>query len=392
MRLSDRLMRDAESIVRPESVLQVEQWASGWLGQNWLTAGVGERDPDHALCLEVVGRASTRPSPRGLAAVAALRRIVAPKELPMLDESVAILSESQPSLSWAAAEPFEPVKASRAVDVWDSEHLLAIEFADPVPHTLMAQTRLVGGVLVEKLALLSTEAAEVWDELRDNDAVPMPIVECSVPDALAELADALRTTDMTLPRQDDEDFVDLRALAWSRCRPYLPAWPDPQRMAEEERARLLDDFVAETAVPDDGSVVRSLAEMFLDYGENYMPSGPLCWSPDWVGLFLTDWLPRKAVLDAAHRTALPELLKHWIRFALGRRAVAPEWVVPVVDAVGIYLSGFAASFDDVSAWGPAKQIAAQLAVRGVDLTDPAAVDEAISALNAENLARRLIGE
>lgn len=47
------------------------------------------------------------------------------------------------------------------------------------------------------------------------------------------------------------------------------------------------------------------------------------------------------------------------------------------------------AFDDRTAWGPAKEIAAALAERGIDLTDQQAVEEAIHALNAERLARRL---
>ena len=42
--------------------------------------------------------------------------------------------------------------------------------------------------------------------------------------------------------------------------------------------------------------------------------------------------------------------------------------------------------------GPAKAVAAELAKRDVDLTDREAVDDAIRALNAEQLARRLIQE
>ena len=234
-------------------------------------------------------------------------------------------------------------------------------------------------------------AAASWERLPGSGQVPMPIVECPVADTLAELAHALRVTDMTLPRQDDEDFVDLRALAWSRCRPYLPDWPDQPPLGEGDRDRLLDDFVAAAAGFDD-TVVRSLGEMFLDYGEGYMTSGPLCWSPAWVGLFLSDWLPRKAVLDAEQRAALPEMLRRWIRLALLGRGVDLEWITPVVEAVGTYLPGFAEAFDDTAAWGPAKQIAAELAARGVDLSDQEAVNGAVRALNAEHLARHLTGE
>ena len=69
-------MRDAPSIVSEDSALEVERWASGWLGAAWSTAVLGEREPEKILHLEVVGRASTRPSPHGLAAVAALRRLL----------------------------------------------------------------------------------------------------------------------------------------------------------------------------------------------------------------------------------------------------------------------------------------------------------------------------
>jgi hypothetical protein len=401
LRLSDLLLRDAVSILSKESVLEVDWWASSWLGEAWLAAGFGEREPEFQLCMEVVGRASSRPSPHGLAAVAALRRIAAPTELPLLDGTVEILSATQPPPSWSDALAFEPVRSWRAVDVWDSEHVLFVEYGAPVPHTLMARVILVGGVLVGKLALLESDVAASWDRLREPDEVPMPIVECPVGETLAELAHAMRVTDMTLPRQDDVDFVSLRALAWSRCRPYLPEWPDQQRLDDAERDRLLDDFTAST-VPDladdlaagsvDDTVVQSLAEVFLDYGEGYVTSGPLCWSPDWVELFLTDWLPRKGVLDAVQRTALPEVLRRWVRFALHRRGVEPGWITPVVEAVDAHLPGFAEAFDDSSAWGPSKQIVAELAARGIDLSDREAVDDAVRALNAERLARYLVGE
>ena len=56
--------------------------------------------------------------------------------------------------------------------------------------------------------------------------MPMPRRRAPVADVLADLASALRVTDMTWPRNDD-DFLDNRALAWSRCRDHLPDWPEP---------------------------------------------------------------------------------------------------------------------------------------------------------------------
>jgi hypothetical protein len=86
------------------------------------------------------------------------------------------------------------------------------------------------------------------------------------------------------------------------------------------------------------------------------------------------------------------VLRRWLEFALRRRGVDPEWITPVVEAVDHYLPEFTEAFDDTTAWGPAKQIAAELAARGVDLSDQEAVDDAVHALNAERLARYLTGE
>ena len=216
----------------------------------------------------------------------------------------------------------------------------------------------------------------------------MPAVAAPASDVLAELAVALYRTDRTLPRQDDEGFVALRALAWSRCRAELPPNPPWDDMPEEERGRLVAAYLPESDLPDTDTI-RSLANLFIDYGAGYIKAGPLAWSPDRVWLFLTDWLPRKAILDADERRELPEALRRWVRFALRRRGVEDRWVEPVVSAVDEHLQAFEDAFDDTATWGPAKALAAELERRGVDPSDRTATEEAVRALNAESLARRL---
>jgi hypothetical protein len=382
------MMSDARSIVQLADVLDVERWVSGWLGQAWVTAPLGEREPEHDLCMGVSGRACTKPSPHAVVAVAALRRVVPETEHTMLDETLAILAETQPMPAWIGASGWTPVAAWRAVDVWESERVLFVEFDGPQPHTLMAQVGTVGGILVDRLGLLRAGAASLWDQFRDSDEAPMPLTAQPVEKVLAEFADALRWMDMTWPRQDGPDVVELRALAWARCRAYLPAGPDWEPLADEQRQRLVEDFVAAGGVPADG-VTRSLVDLFLDYGDGYITGGPLCWSPGTVELFLADWLPRKAVLDAQQRAELPETLRGWLRFALSRRGVDAEWIEPVVAAVDEFAPDFEESFDTEATWGPAKQILAELSRRGVDLTDEKEVERAMSQLNAERLADRL---
>ena len=90
----------------------------------------------------------------------------------------------------------------------------------------------------------------------------------------------------------------------------------------------------------------------MDYGEGYIGAGHLCWSPGEVMLLLTDWLPRKTILDADQRTALPDVLRQWLRFALTQRGIDPDWIGPVVEAVDAYLAIFRDAFDDDNRLGP----------------------------------------
>jgi hypothetical protein len=398
LRLSDRMLRDASATTERLDALNAELWASGWLGQAWAAADLGERQPEQTLVLEIVGRASGHPSPHGLAAVAALRRVAHSEQQSMLDGTVAILSESQPKPPWLDAPAFTPVRAWRAADLWDSERVLFIEYdatgESATRHTLMAQIVEPGGTMVVKLGVLSSEAAERWAQLREPGQVPMPLVEQPIEAVLADLAGALRQTDMYWPRPDDEDFIEVRGLAWARCRAHLPDWPDAPSLPDEQRQELIDAFIAEE-YSDGGAdveVVRSLADVFCDYGTGYMAPGLLAWSPGWVGLFLSDWLPRKTFLDDDQRAALPDTLRRWLRFALRRREVDPQWIEPVVASVDTFLPEFTAAVDDESTWGPAKQIAAELTARGIDVTDKKAVDAVISELNAARLAQHLIDE
>ncbi|MGI5179491.1 hypothetical protein ACQEVZ_24490 [Dactylosporangium sp. CA-152071] len=381
LRLSDRLVHAARDLLTYTDRLEVEQWASGWLGQAWLHAPLGDREAEHTFILEVVGRCSSHPSPHGLAAVVALRMVAQPSDHKLLDGTIEILQESQPSPSWPDAA-FSPVRAMRAVDLYDSERVLFLEYET---HTLLAQILTSGGLAVEQLQLLQTGAAEAWEGTREDDEVPMPIEEVPVADALADLADALRHTDMLWPRHDDEAFVDLRALAWARCREHLPEWPEFVALGGTERRELVEAFVERSV---DSEVYRRLADLFLDYGDGYLNNRPLGWSPGAVGMFLADWLPRKAFLDDDERAALPDALRSWVRFALERRSVADEWITPVVADVDMWLPEFEAAVDDETSWGPAKQIAAELQAHGINVTDKDAVEDVVRQLNAENIARR----
>jgi hypothetical protein len=316
----------------------VEAWASGWLG---LAA------PDEQqFCQEVARRAG---SAVGLAALAALRRVAAPSAV--LDEAVQVHAAKYPLPAWHQEPRPEPTGAWRAVDVWDSERVLFLDYAD---HTLLAHLTTGFGVLVETLVLLEPGAVARWESVRRPEQPPMPMAPAPVADVLRDLAEAMQRTDHARPpRLHGEGYVRFRALARSRCRSAFPRQPavgqvlrdvaEEQRRREAQRADLLRHFLAVPHRHDvDPDVRASAADVILDYGEERIPGGPLAWSPAQVDLFLTFWLPREAELDAEQRSALPDVLRDWLDFALRRRGVDAQWILPVMDAVDEFEEAHAA--------------------------------------------------
>jgi hypothetical protein len=89
-------------------------------------------------------------------------------------------------------------------------------------------------------------------------------------------------TDRSIPRPDDENFVALRALAWSRCRAHLSTDGRWEERPEQERERLVTAYLAESGQPDTDTT-RHLARLFLDYGVNYITTDALAWSPTGSG-------------------------------------------------------------------------------------------------------------
>ncbi|HUO39727.1 MAG TPA: hypothetical protein VMU34_18650, partial [Mycobacterium sp.] len=339
---ADQLLANAIRIGGFDNALHAEIWASTALGKAWAKAGLGEKEPEHQLCTQVIDRASATPL-HGSLALAALSRVAPAAALTPLSDAINVLAKNELLPSWCSDTAWTPRTAWRAVDVYDSARTLLIDYDGPLPHTVMVDLYQVGGLEVRAITILPPNAAHDWEEIRSPGEVPMPLAAAPAAEVLAELAHALRMTDMVWPRNDDEEFADCRALAWSRCRDYLPDWPEQSELTESQRSQLIADFLAHSGRDDDSS--RFLAELLLDYGQGYISAGPLHWSPDEVMVFLSDWLPRKAILEPADRAALPQVLRAWLEFALTRRGIDPEWISPVIAAIDIWLPGLDDAID-----------------------------------------------
>jgi len=254
------------------------------------------------------------------------------------------------------------------------------------PHTLMAlYDENLGGIIKDAFAATPLEdprpRAEREPGARVADADPGEMA--------ARIVRAIETGDLYLDNDWTPEFKQTRALLLSRMRRLPPATlPDPTDPPDDEaRAALTAEFLASpfgTSGEEAASIVAHCLDARCDFGDG----DPLRWSPIVVELFMLDYLPRKATLDAREIRALPDVLRLWVRFALTKRGLEERWIAETEEAVRRFAPGFRKAVTDPSRFGPAKAIANAMLAAGIDLTDQRAVDAWIADFNARPQAGR----
>lgn len=390
----DRVVRDARFLAG-STFLDAQLGASAWLGEAWAARGMGARTPEAELVTALVGEARRGRRTAAYLALHALGTIPRPEWRDDLAAALDATPSDLPVPAWAGrhrdATPELPVRVQLWSDPWGSQKYYLLGYADPEPHVVTVAITTVGGTYVQ-----SIEAGQQQGEPDES------IGDCSLQgdvdtdEALAALADALWQTDMYWPPQREPDYVRNRALLHWRTtgRREDKDWeplPDPERRA------LIQQFRAEHG-PDLGlepSIVEVLADTFIDFGEGYLVDGVLSWSPGEVERFLLDWAQRKVILEPEVVAELPKVLRVWVGYALRRRGLAEEHVAPVVEAVDEFADDYlreAGSGPGSAPRGPAAELMSRLIAEDVDLDDKDAISRVVGAYNAEQNARRLLGE
>ncbi len=245
--------------------------------------------------------------------------------------------------------------------------------------------------LVRDIVIVAPASA-VLDQL-SADADEMTWSAPLDPGAVRVAADAyLRATDHAEELPDTGSLVDNRWLAGRR----LAMIPAPPASAEDagtpERDELLGQFMESPearlsglarASGAQGEAVGFALGLCVDFAAT-RGGDPLRWSPRAVEAFLLDWVHQRAVLDDRDAAALPDVLAAWVSWA-GRRVGLPE---PAVDATLDRIDALRPEFARLAATGerqsPAVRATAQLVAEGVDLADPAAVEEWLASYNANH--------
>ena len=154
--------------------------------------------------------------------------------------------------------------------------------------------------------------------------------------------------------------------------PMLPATVQSRDFLESpEAARFgLDKITAD----DELASLHFCVSLLLDHAAGLPSADPLRWSPAVAGLFLLDWVHRRAVLDMDDAAMLPRVARAWSAYATRRRGLPEAAVAQTDEMVEEMIPEFARLYATGERRSPATAAVAQLISEGVDPNDTDAID------------------
>jgi hypothetical protein len=200
-----------------------------------------------------------------------------------------------------------------------------------------------------------------------------------------EVARHLEITDELTDLPSEGSLATDRALAGARLA-LLPSATTPP-LTEPPAvggSALVRDFLASPEAArfgldrvhadDELASLHFCLSLILDHAASLPDPDPLRWSPAVAGLFLLDWVHRRAVLDMDDAAMLPRVTRAWSAYALRRRDL-PEAAAEQTDVVvEEMIPEFARLYATGEKRSPATAAVAQLISEGVDPNDADAID------------------
>jgi hypothetical protein len=179
-----------------------------------------------------------------------------------------------------------------------------------------------------------------------------------------------------------------RALVTSRLS-LLPAvttvlpTAEARDLTAQEREVLIREFLAapeaarfglDTAGDDELPSLHFCLSLVLDHAASLPDPDPMRWSPAVAGLFLLDWVHRRAVLDMDDAAMLPKVVRAWSAYATRKRGLPSAAADQTDQVVEEMIPEFARLYATGERRSPATAAVAQLISEGVDPNDTDAID------------------
>ncbi|MFI6782450.1 hypothetical protein [Micromonospora sp. NPDC050276] len=395
----DAVLHAARDVTKLESALDAEMLGSALLGSVY---AIAETDRDTAMREFVTGflAATAR---RRIAAATTIRQVFATL-VPTAGGTERVRPGSQaPSWTtqlgrvhltgtWAYGDVYGDQTSYLATFAYDdesggSEHALVAL----VDHNIgITKDIFVGGPaerILDQVRQMCADDELTWFRTEDPARLRGEVARhLAVTDDLGELpGEGSLATDRAL--------VGARlAVLPTAAAPTGPVEVEP--LSAAERTDLVRRFLAAPEAAHfgldavDGPELASLhfcLSLLLDHSASFPDADPMRWSPAVSGLFLLDWVHRRAVLDMDDAAMLPRVLRAWARYASRQRGLPDAATTRTDEAIEEMVPEFARLYSTGERRSPATAAVAQLMADGVDPDDPAALDAWIEA-NRHRLA------
>lgn len=208
-----------------------------------------------------------------------------------------------------------------------------------------------------------------------------------------EVTRHLQVTDSLGDLPDGGSLATDRTLVGARLALLPAAAPvaepgEPELLSPHRREALVRDFLGAPEAARFGldrvgeTELASLyfcLSLVLDHAATFPDADPIRWSPAVAGLFLLDWVHRRAVLDIDDAAMLPRVVRGWAAYAARLRGLPTQAARRTDGAIEKMVPEFVRLYTTGERRSPATAAVAQLLAEGVDLDDPEALDAWIEA-------------
>jgi hypothetical protein len=219
-------------------------------------------------------------------------------------------------------------------------HLLGIRFESGHAMTAIVYIDHNMGTVVKDAFLLPASIDDVITHSRELAEPGVTLAPLDPAIARRRIEDAIRQWESTIPVTENDTWPACRAaVEWMiRSLPTggtgytRPDWSDADRRELAVRFFLSPIGSPLAAWREHHDLVHYL----IDFACETSSGDPMRWSAVSVEIVLVDWFPSTVVLDLDELERLPEVLRAFVRFAHGERAVAPELTAEALANVDRY--------------------------------------------------------
>ena len=398
--------------------LAVEAWASE-LWSVCQRSDLGELDPEAVFAGGLISYVSARRSPASLSLLRSLAAVVPEPyrtRSGLAADRMAAIGVAEPA--WATClQHSSPTGAWLSHDpVHDDGVGVMVGFDGPAGHDVVGLyvDHNLGGVAKDAF-VLPAAVDEVVSALRDSTtASGIEFRPITLAEAAFRWRQSLDLTDAAPEAPVTPDVHHLRALIDTRLAslPNEPVARDEDRTEavllgidddaygdthrevaparDARRPRLLAEFLGTDDMVElagragedrSATAIEYLASQVIVFSFDHVLGATLRFSPVMVEVFSLDWAPRRIAADGDTLALLPDVLVAWIRFAGRRRGIPADAIEEAVTAVHVHQRDMIDLARDPASWGPAKTMAMTIIERGIDVTDPEAVEAFVDDVN-----------